>query len=53
LGEQAGTVGRILARIADGVAAERSQAMAELLIVACLRKLDGAVREEAKNADSE
>jgi hypothetical protein len=48
LGERAETIGRILERIAAGPEAERSQAMAELLIVACLRKLDRTVREEAK-----
>jgi hypothetical protein len=48
LGERAETVGRILERIAAGPEADRSQAMAELLIVACLRKRDGAVREEAR-----
>jgi hypothetical protein len=48
LGERRETVNRILERIASGPEAERSQAMAELLIVACLRKRDGSVREEAK-----
>lgn len=48
LGERSDTVGRILHPISAGPDAERSQAMAELLIVACLRKRDIAVREEAK-----
>jgi hypothetical protein len=48
LGERTDTVLRILERIAAAPDAERSRAMAELLILACLRKRDGAVREEAK-----
>ena len=48
LGSQPETVRKILDRIANGPAEHREQAMAEFLIVACLRKLDGAVKKEAK-----
>jgi hypothetical protein len=49
LGERSETVVRILERIAAGPAADCSQRIAELLIVAGLRKRDRMIREEAKN----
>jgi hypothetical protein len=48
LGGEPGAVRRILKRIAAGRPAERERAFSELLIVACLRKLDGEVKREAK-----
>jgi hypothetical protein len=47
-GGTSGTVRRILKRIAAGRPAERDRAFSELMIVACLRKLDGEVKKEAK-----
>ena len=48
LGREPDTVRRILQRIAAGRPGEREQAMSELLIVACLRKLDSKIKREAK-----
>ena len=48
LGNQPDTMRRILERIAEGSVESREQAMAELLILAGLRKRVAEVREEAK-----
>jgi hypothetical protein len=48
LGNQPETMRRILERIAEGSAENREQAMAELSILAGLRKREGEFREEAK-----
>lgn len=47
LGTRPDTLRRILKGIADGPAAERDQSLAELLIIAGLRKLDEEVKREA------
>lgn len=48
MGDQSGTVRRILKRIADGAAGERDRVLAELFILAGLRKMTGTVEREAK-----
>ena len=48
LGSQPDTVRRILERIANRQTPERDEALAELLIVAGLRRMTGAVKREAK-----
>jgi hypothetical protein len=48
LGNERETVRRILKRIADGPAAMREQAVAELMIVAGLRRRDDDVEKEAR-----
>jgi hypothetical protein len=49
LGDQPGTLRRILRRIAEGPAEERSEALSELSILAGLRRLTGELRREEKN----
>jgi hypothetical protein len=49
LGEQPRAVRRILARIAAGRSGDRDGALAELFIIAGLRKMEGEARREAKN----
>ena len=48
LGSQAGTVRRILERIAAGEPGEREEALTELSILAGLRRLTGEVKREAR-----
>jgi len=49
LGEQPQAVRRILARIAAGRSRDRDGALAELFIIAGLRKMEGEARREARN----
>jgi predicted transposase YdaD len=49
LGERPQVVRRILARIAAGRSGDRNGALAELFIIAGLRKMEGEARREARN----
>jgi len=48
LGDRPGTVRRVLQRIADAPAEQRGEAIAELSILAGLRRLTGEIKREAK-----
>ena len=53
LGQQAGMVRRVVAKIAGGPMEQRGEALAELAILANLRKLTDEVKQEAKDMLSE
>jgi predicted transposase YdaD len=48
LGEEPGTVRRVLAKVAEGPAAQRREALSELSVLAGLRRLNGELKRESE-----